>query len=606
MSTLYDDLKNAIDGEVRFDPINKQVYSVDASIFEVEPIGIVLPKHKQDIVNAVNIAKQHRVPIIPRGAATGITGGCLGHGLIIDTSKYLNHILEINIEKRFVICEPGVVQDQLNDELGKQGYRLGPDTSTGNRATLGGMLANNSAGARSLKFGCMAAHVDAVELVLASGETLAFSSMDEQQWQSKRALQSAEGTIYRTLFDIKHKYSQEIEKQFPRIPRRVSGYNLNELISNGPLNVCKLIAGSEGTLGIATQIKVNICPQISASALCILHFEDMIHAMHQIHSILQYNPISVEMIDRNIIEMGRLSPTMKTKLGWLSGDPEAVFAVEFEGKTVAEAQQKAIAFSQEMIHRKTGYAVSCLADPIAISHVWDVRKAGLTLLLSKRGYQRAIAFIEDVSVAPENLPAFMEEFCNYLKKQGKTAGIYGHVGSGCMHIRPYIDMRKADELKLMETIMLDVSDLLLKHQGALSGEHGDGLVRSWLMKKMFGPKIYDAFVELKQAFDPENRMNPGKIVHSGPFLQNLRLSPAAAICEPATFLDFSKEGGFALAADLCNGNGLCRKREKTMCPSFQATDDEFHSTRARAQTLRAIIHGKLPIQEMSGEGLHAV
>lgn len=604
--SFFKDLKESLLGEVRSDPISKQVYSVDASIYEIEPIAIVLPKNKIDVINAVKIAKNHGIPVVARGAATGITGSCLGRALIVDTSKYLNHILEVNISQGYAICEPGVIQDQLNEELGKQGFRLGPDTSTGNRATIGGMLGNNAAGSRSLKFGCMVDHVLEVELVLASGELISFAEVDEQKWHDKRTLPGTEGKIYREIYEIRQKYSTEIANRYPNIPRRVSGYNLNELIKPQPLNISKLIVGSEGTLGIATEIKVKICPKLKATSLCVLHFNNMIQGMHSIESILEYKPIAVEMIDRNIIAMGRLAPMMKDKLSWLIEDPASVFVVEFEGDNIDQAEKKSMTFAHAMKQKNIGYAAVCINEPSIMSYVWEVRKSGLALLLSKRSYQRAVAFIEDVSVAPERLPAFMDDFCDYLERQGKTAGIYGHVGSGCMHIRPYMDMRQEDELKKMEKILLDVSNLLLKHQGALSGEHGDGILRSWLTKKMFGETLYQAFVDLKKAFDPDNKMNPGKIVHPDPFLENLRLSPDTPIIEPQTFLDFSKEGGLSLAADLCNGNGLCRKSDHIMCPSFQATNDEYHTTRARAQTFRDIFHGKLPMEELSGEGLHDV
>ena len=463
---FFKDLKDTLVGEIRTDPISKQVYSVDASIYEVEPIAIVLPKNKNDLINAVKIAKEHDIPVIARGAATGITGGCLGRALVIDTTKHLNRILEINTAQEYAICEPGVVQDQLNEELGKRGYRLGPDTSTGNRATIGGMLGNNAAGSRSLKYGCMVDHVLQVELVLASGESISFAEVDEQTWKHKRTLHNAEGQIYKKIYQIRQKYGDEIENRYPHIPRRVSGYNLNELIKPQPLNISKLIAGSEGTLGIATEIKMNICLRLKSTSLCILHFDNMIQGMHSIQTILQYHPVAVEMIDRNIIAMGRLAPKMKDKLDWLSGDPESVFVVEFEGENVSHAEQKASAFANAMKQKNIGYAAVCLSKPSIMSHVWEVRKSGLTLLLSKRSYQRAVAFIEDISVAPERLPAFMGDFCKYLEQQGKTAGIYGHVGSGCMHLRPYMDMRKEEDLAHMKKILLDVSDLLLKHQGA--------------------------------------------------------------------------------------------------------------------------------------------
>lgn len=603
---LQKDLQDNIEGEVHFDAIHRHVYSIDASIYEIEPIGIVVPKNKQDIIRAVQIASAHDVPIIARGAATGITGGCLGAGLIIDTSKYLNQIRSINIAEEYAICDPGVIQDRLNEALAPQGYRLGPDTSTGNRATIGGMTANNAAGARSLLYGTMADHVEEVELVLSNGEVLRFGALDESAVAEKCLQNNAEGRIYREISRIRSQYHYDIEKNFPKIPRRVSGYNLDALITPGPLNICKLLVGSEGTLGIFTEIKVKIAKRPANTALCIVHFDAMLEGMKSIEEMLSHHPIALEMIDDKIISMGKLSPVIKNELEWLVGSPQAVFVAEFAGQTADAAAKRAGDFAAAMKGKKIGFAQVCVAEPEKIAHVWDVRKSGLGLLLSKRSYSRAIAFLEDLTVPPNQLASFMDRFCRYLKVKGKEAGIYGHVGSGCMHIRPYIDLRSTDEVRLMEQMMKDIADLLLEHNGALSGEHGDGLIRSWLNKKMFGPKVYQAFVELKNAFDPMNRMNPGKIVHGPPVAENLRLSPQTPIAHIDTFLDFRKEGGLELAADLCNGNGLCRKSEKVMCPSFQATGDEFHTTRARAQALRSIIHSKMPIEEFSGDALHDV
>lgn len=603
-NALEQELKKHVQGDVRFDQIARRVYSVDASIYEVEPIGIVLPKDRADLQVALQIAYAHQIPVIPRGAATGITGGCLGKGLIIDTSKFLNQILEINYQEEFAICEPGVVQDVLNETLAKQNYRLGPDTSTGNRATLGGMVGNNAAGARSLRYGKMVDHVQELELLLADGEILSFAPCSPEEWKQKSLLLNAEGRIYRTIQQIQDNYETEIEKHFPKIPRRVSGYNLDELLKPPPHNICKLIVGAEGSLGIVSKIKVKISQRPMCTGMCVIHFDDMALAFHTVEQILAYHPLSLEMIDQQIIRMGRLSPTMQSQLGWLQGDPEAVFAVEFEGNTPSDVTAKLMQFEQIMRDKKIGYAYTILEKKSSIDQVLSVRKAGLELLLSKRSYSRAIAFIEDLSIPPQQLGSFMKEFLSLLKHVGKEAGIYGHVGSGCMHIRPYIDLRNTEEIQLMKTIVEQVSDLILKYGGAMSGEHGDGLVRSWLNKKMFGDKIYEAFCLLKQAFDPLNRMNPGKIVHGPPLTENLRLSPQIKQPKISTFLDFSSEGGFSLAVDLCNGNGQCRKRENIMCPSFQATGDEYDTTRARAQALRAVVNGHLP--DLTHEGIHDV
>lgn len=606
MRDMEEELRKDIEGEVHFDTIHRHVYSVDASIFEIQPIGVVVPKTRKDLIRAVEIAKQHNVPVIARGAATGITGGCIGNALIIDTSKYLNRILDINYAEEYAICEPGVVQDRLNEALSEKGYRLGPDTSTGNRATLGGMVGNNAAGARSLLYGTMSKHVISAELILASAEALRFEQLTPQQTTEKCSLKNSEGHIYREIERIRNQYRHDIGRYFPKIPRRVSGYNLDALLDPSHLNVCELITGSEGTLGILSEIKVKISKRPRHLGLCIIHLNDMIVGMKSIETILQFHPISLEMIDDKIISMGRQSPAMRNKLSWLDGSPQAVFVVEFEGANIEEVTNKLSTFAKAMHDKGIGYSQMCLTDPAEMAAVWEVRKSGLGLLLSKRTYSRAIAFLEDLTVAPSQLADFMERFNRYLKSKGKEAGIYGHVGSGCMHIRPYINLRVSDDLRLMEQMMKDISQLLLEHGGALSGEHGDGLIRSWLNKKMFGPQIYQAFTELKAAFDPDNRMNPGKIVHGPPVTENLRLSPETKQIHIDTFLDFHNEGGLALAADLCNGNGMCRKSEKLMCPSFQASGDEFHTTRARAQALRDIINGRLPPEEFTGEGLHEV
>lgn len=599
-------LKERTDAEVFFDAIHRLAYSVDASIYEIVPLGIVIPKTIEDLIETVKIAKDYGVPLIPRGAATGITGGCLGKGLIIDTSKYLNRILEVNLEEEYAICEPGVIQDDLNALLHPNGYRLGPDTSTGNRATLGGMVANNAAGSHSLLYGTMADHTKAVDLLLSSGNILHCENLNPEALKEKCLSDKEEGKIYREILNIRDTYREEIKKRFPNIPRSTSGYNLLELIKDESLNLSKLVTGSEGSLGIVTRIKVSISKKSKFVGLCVIHYNNMLIGMQSISKILQFHPIALEMIDNIIIDMARRSPVVKNMLGWITGSPQMVFAAEFDGATEDEVSHKLQNFKKEMSKQGIGYAHVLLQSPEEMKSVWEVRKAGLGLLLSKRSYSRAIAFIEDFSVAPENLPGFMEKFDFYLKSIGKEAGIYGHVGSGCMHVRPYIDLRKKEELNLLKKIQEDITDLLIEHHGVLSGEHGDGIIRSWLNPRLFGEKIAQAFQEIKAVFDPINLMNPRKIVNGLPVLDNLRIDPNTPIVQIPTFMDFSREGGFDLAVDLCNGNGQCRKKTQVMCPSFQASGNEYDTTRARAQALRGVIHNRLPATEWAGDQLHAV
>lgn len=605
MESLYQELRKHTACELRFDEVSRRIYSVDASIFEVLPLGIAIPRNQKDLATTLQIAYKNRTPVIARGAATGITGGCLGSGLIIDTSKYLNSILEINIEKEYAICEPGVVQDHLNAQLAPFGYRLGPDTSTGNRATIGGMTANNSAGARSLFYGRMIDHVEEVELLLADGEKVNFGPLSPEEWQFKLALKNSEGHIYRESLRIAKQYRREIEEHIPTIPRMAAGYNLNYLLRT-PYNLAKVIVGSEGTLGIITKIKVKIAKKPKFTGQCVVHFHDMLDAMHSISKMMEWNPLALEMIDHHILQMGAKAPSIKTKLGWMVGNPNTVFIAEFQGSTPEEVKDRLEKFHESMKNQKIGYAYTLLTDPKSLDNVWDVRKAGLGLLMSRRSYSRAIAFIEDLSIPPKELPDFITKFRTYLQKMGKDAGIYGHVGSGCMHIRPYMDLREESELALMQKMMVDVADLVLASGGSLTGEHGDGMIRSWLNEKMFGPEVYQAFKELKHAFDSDNRMNPGKIVDGLTVAENLRISPQKPTSKLKTFLDFSKEGGFELAVDMCNGNGLCRKMENTMCPSFQATLEEYDSTRARAQALRGVIHGELGVTDLTSPAVRDV
>lgn len=481
----------------------------------------------------------------------------------------------------------------MNETLSAKGYRLGPNTSTGNRATIGGMVGNNSAGSHSLKYGQMADAVIEIELALAGGELITFGPCDEETWGEKCLQKDREGAIYAKADSIRRNYADEIAARFPPIPRRATGYNLQYLLRPFPLNLCHLITGSEGSFGIATRIKVAITKKHTSAGICVLHFNDKTTSLDCLTRIMAYNPIAVEMIDDRIIEMGLKSPVLKDQMSWLDGHPQMLLVVESEDMGTLEAIAQA----------HYGYASSTLTDPDLIQQVWNVRKTGLGLLLSKRSYNRAISFIEDLSIPPERLNAFIPEFLTYLRSKKKEAGIYGHAGSGCIHIRPYIDMRDPDERALMLDIATDIAEMTLRYGGALSGEHGDGYTRSWLNEKMYGPIIYKLFKELKESFDPHYLMNPDKVVNGPPLLHNLRNDKP--LKEFKTFLDFSKEGGFSLSADLCNGNGACRKREGTMCPSFQATQDEYTTTRARAQTLRGILTGRLPY-DLSSQELYDV
>jgi len=607
ITNLLNDLKQKIDGDIYFDPFSLKAYSIDASIYQIEPMGIILPKSKDDVLLAVTEAKNNKIPIIPRGAGTGITGGCIGKALIMDFSKYMNRILDINYTQEYAVCQPGVIQDQLNNELEKEGYRLGPDTSTGNRATIGGMLGNNSSGAHSMHFGKMVDNILAAELILANGETLKCNSVAVTQLLELSTGSTTKTRIYQFIQKIRENLTDEINLRYPKIQKRVSGYNLDELIKSNTINLAKLIAGSEGTLGITTEIKLKICKNPAQTALCLLLFDDLVKGLNSVELLLKSNPYSLELIDDKIINSGRISPVLKGKLNWLSGDPQALLVVEFKGDSNDELDDKLTKFETEIRSNMICSNTIRITEQDCMNNVWKLRKAGLGLLMAKRTNERAIAFLEDIAVPPGRIGNFISKFKSYLSHYSKEAGIYGHAGEGCIHLRPMMDLRKPQEVELMLKMMEDVSDIVSEFGGTLSGEHGDGIIRSWLLEKMFGTSIYEAFNELKQIFDPENLMNPGKIVNPADPGKNLRIGIERNLFDLQTFLDFKKEGGFSFAVEMCNGNGECRKTDSgIMCPSFQITHDERETTRARAIGLKSIMNGDFSSDELFEKGLYNI
>lgn len=608
MQLFLSELQKKLSCEVRTDDISKKLYSTDASIFEITPTVVILPRTKEDLITAIKIAHTHKVPISSRGAATGIAGGCLGDGLVIDTSKYLNKILAVDYETETAVVEPGVIQDDLNAHLFPRGYRLGPDTSTGNRATIGGMVATNAAGAHALKFGSTKEAVVEIELILANGELIQCRQLSEDEWHEKCHLTTQEGVIYREVTRIQSEYMVDIQNDFPKLTRRSSGYNLDELIKNNFSTLCQLIAGSEGTLGLISKITLKICKRPKQTALCVIATDQMLIAINASHQYLDFHPYALELIDKKIIEAGKSSPSLRGRLSWLESSPEALIVVEFEAASQESLFEKYRIFQSFIQNAPYLSWHKIITDEKEQEKVWALRKSGLGLLLSKRSFSRAIAFIEDIAIAPTKISLFIEKFTSYLKSVGKEAGIYGHIGDGGLHIRPYIDMQRPEELSLMSTIMNDVSSIVKECGGALSAEHGDGLIRSWTNEKMFGKRLVQAFYELKHAFDPENLMNPGKIITTKSELpiEDLRLTPETKTIAFPTFFNFEKEGGLALSLDLCNGNGECRKKTGLMCPSFQATLDEKDSTRGRANALRSIIHGKLPLEQIASQEFYDV
>ena len=605
--TLEGELKASVEGEVRFDNYSRKLYSTDASMYRIEPVGVVLPRSDEDVRRTLEISARHRAAVLPRGGGTSLAGQAIGKAVVIDFSKYMNRVLEHNLEEEWARVQPGLVQDHFNDYLRPHGFVFGPNTSTSSRATLGGMIGNNSSGSESLVYGKTIDHVIEVSGFFSGGEPFAFGPLDEEAFQEKLAEHSRTGEIYRTLHRLANEHRQEIEDRYPKIMRRVSGYNLDELIKEGPFNLAQFIVGSEGTLATVTEAKVKICPCPNARGSLVIHFDSVERALAASAMILAHKPAALEIMDRILLGLAQQNiEARRWMTSFMEGDPGATLQVVFFGEDADGVREKVEGLLAKLEREEIGYARIPLLDAAGQAAVSNVRKAGLGFLLGVKGDKKPLAFIEDCAVSPENLLGYYRKLDQIIRAHDTQGSYYGHSSVGLIHIRPSINPKVESEIKKMVSIQKQTADLVLEFGGAMSGEHGDGLARSHLVPKFFGPKLYEAFREVKRAFDPEGLMNPGKIVDGDPFTNNLRINPQYKTVPIPTIMDFSKDGGFARAVEMCNGVGACRKRDGTMCPSYQATHEEEHSTRGRTNALREVISQGLPGEDIASKRLYEV
>ncbi len=592
MAELARDLASRIEGAVRFDRATRLLYSTDASIYQIEPLGVVLPKHAGDVVETVRAATAAGAPILPRGGGTSLAGQAVGEAVVLDLSVHLRRVLEVNREEMWARVQPGLVQDAFAAALAPLGLRFGPETSTSNRANLGGMIGNNSAGARSLVYGKTVDNVIDATVVLADGtvERLGWMAWDEIRRRARG--HGALSRILREIVAIRDGYADDIRSRFPRIPRRVSGYNLDLLLDSAGVNLARLIVGSEGTLATVVEARVQLHRLPPATGLAVLHFDGMLPALEAGVEALELRPTCVELVDRMVLRLARESLAYARRLHFVEGEPEALILVEFAGESQAEVRSRFDRLEARMGTR--GQPMLRILDPAEQKNVWAVRKSALPLLLSLPGDHKPIAFVEDTAVSPERLPEFIRRFEEILDRSRTKSCFYAHAGAGCLHIRPLINLKNPAEVRKMEGLAREVCDLVRDFGGAMSGEHGDGLARSHFNEEVFGPRVYEAFGRLKAAFDPEGLMNPGKVVNAPPMTDNLRYGPDYRAVELPVVFPYPREGGFGGAVELCNGAGVCRKElAGTMCPSYMVTRDEEHSTRGRANLLRALLDGRL-------------
>jgi len=608
-SALAGRLARELEGEVLFDPFSRGRYATDASIYQIQPIGVVVPKNVADIEAAIAIAREQGVPVLPRGGGTSQCGQTVGEALVVDTSKYLNRVIDFDAETRRVAVEPGLVLDRLNDQLKQRGLFYPVDISTGNRATLGGMAGNNSCGARSIRYGNMVHNVHAIEALMASGERHRFAPVPG----NLDGLEATDGyaDLVQDMRALAAREADEIEARFPKLLRRVGGYNI-DMVSPSGHNMANLLVGSEGTLGFFTRLDLDLQPIPSHKLLGICHFGSLHDAMAATRHIVELGPSAVELADRNLIDLARDVPLYRATIDrFIWGEPEAILLVEFAGED-EEVQQRLLKqlvdFLGDLGHPNS---VNEVVDPKAQAAVWDVRKAGLNIVMSMKGDGKPVSFVEDCAVSLDDLPEYTDRLTEIFKKHGSRGTWYAHASVGCLHVRPVLNMKTESDVKAMRAIAEEAFEMVRAYKGSHSGEHGDGIVRSEFHEAMFGSRITRAFETVKDRFDPTGLFNPGKITRPHR-MDDRSLFRYQSDYGPTRFdpaLDWSAWGkpgvdGFLGAVEMCNNNGACRKASPgVMCPSYRATGDEKHLTRGRANSLRLALTGQLGPKALASDAM---
>ncbi|MDP2053862.1 MAG: FAD-linked oxidase C-terminal domain-containing protein [Acidobacteriota bacterium] len=626
--TLRQELAAAVDGEVRFDRVSRALYSTDASVYQIEPLGVVVPRSAEGVIQAVTIAARHGVPITPRGGGTSQAGQAIGAGLVLDTSKHLNRIVEINAGEKWARVQPGVVLDDLNAALRPFNLRFAPDVSSASRATVGGMMANNSSGARSVLYGKTLDHVREQQVVLSDGGLAHLRPLTAAQLAGARQGDSIEARAYRAVPELGRRHAAEIDRRFPKVLRRVGGYNLDEFVDPArAVDLTRILVGSEGTLGFIVEAKLGLVPLPASKAVLTIEFDELLDALGATPLILKHGPSAVEVMDDFILRHAQGHAVLDAqRRSMIDRDGSALLCVEFYGSPDGPANhlrqgyggQEAGRHMDELTERMTaverdlkGAGISCrcrqIVEPAAQQRIWSFREAALGLSTAMKSDGKAISFVEDTAVAPDQLRDYIDRFIRIVQRHDTVAGVYAHASVGCLHVRPVVNLKTARGVATFEAIANEVADLVLEFGGALSGEHGDGLVRGAFNERMFGSELYQAFREVKRTFDPDGLFNPGRIVDTPAITSHLRFGAGYETPEPATLFDYAEHGGYGRAVEMCSGVGLCRKtREGTMCPSYMVTKDEAHSTRGRANVLRLAMAGRLGEAGLADQGVHEV
>ena len=605
---IKDRLAREITGEVLFDSYSRGRYATDASFYQIMPFGVVVPKTIDEALRALAIAREDGRTVTPRGGGTSQSGQTVNDGIVIDFSKHLNRVLSLDVENRSCVVEPGIVLDDLNRQLKQHGLWFPVDVSTASRATIGGMAGNNSCGGRSLRYGTMRDNTLSMDAVLADGAMLHFGEVSRDL---ARANTNDDATdLFRDMLALGEREAAEIADKFPKVQRRVGGYNLDALTpGKAPNNMAHLLVGSEGTLAFTTKVELKLWPVIRNKVLGVCHFGSFYEAMDAAQHLVKLRPIAVELVDRTMIALGREIAMFQPIIGAaIRGDPDAVLIVEFaeqdQAENIGRLKQLAelmadLGFGWNNPQRKWGGVVE-ITEPALQTAIADFRAAGLNVMMSMKEAGKPVSFVEDCAVPLQRLADYTARLNAIFLKHGTSGTMYAHASEGCLHVRPVLNLKLEKDVKAMRAIAEETFEMVREYKGSHSGEHGDGLVRSEFHEIMFGPRIIADFRQVKQRFDPDHVLNPGKIVDP-PKMDDrslFRYSPDYRVTELKTVLDWSAYpgagGGFQGAIEMCNNNGACRKLEGgVMCPSYRVTRDEKDVTRGRANTLRLAISGQL-------------
>ncbi len=612
-------LDRVCQGELRTDDYSRVLYSTDASIYQVMPHGVFFPASIDDIHAAVTIASKFEIPILPRTGGSSLAGQAISQAVVLDFTRHLNRIIEVNETEGWVRAEPGLVLDQLNIDLQHTGLQFGPDPASSNRAGLGGIVSNNSTGSHSICYGMTADHVLNMNVFLSDGSQTYFSPLSPDELHLKAKKTGIEGRIYQDMIDLTQtsQHRKTILDETPRHWRRCGGYNLDRFVGQGPsfkvpqdhqFNLSKLVCGSEGTLAVIQDVTLNLVPIPKARGLAIVHFQSTVEALQQIPLILESNPSAIELMDNLGLRLCHDVPKYARLLEtFIADEPDCILITEFYGDSKAELQSKVVSLTKSLSNHGFKDSVTPVLEPERQKNVWQVRKAGLGLLMSIKGDHKPIPFIEDAAVPTQHLAEYVEKIGYFCADRDTKVAYYAHASAGCVHIRPIINTKEANEIAKIPEILDFAIDLLHGYGGALSSEHGDGRARSWMNERFFGPDLYGLYQRVKHSWDPHHLLNPEIIVNASEGTENLRYGPNYKVTPLELNLDFSAEHGFDRAVEMCNGAGICRKKiTGVMCPSFMATDEEEHSTRGRANALRAALSGAIPHEELTSKRMYEV